>query len=195
MPRPPKLPARDWSTWQTHTALLWLIVAAGLGVALSIGVPAGLRLTVMWVYGVAGLVGFLAQIVVGMQGRLVPLYAWYRAFAARNGTPPPRGANELPSAGFAKFIFVTWGAGVPLLGAALASGDTNLIRGAAALLLIGVLAGAAYIERMLHHASPREIRDGTRTSRIPDTGNEEEAFTWQLRDRLLRRPRRWRSTH
>src|SRR5690606_38895839 len=30
-PRPVDLPARDWSTWQTHTALLYLFVAAVLG--------------------------------------------------------------------------------------------------------------------------------------------------------------------
>ena len=28
LPRPPALPARDWSTWQTHAALLWLLIAA-----------------------------------------------------------------------------------------------------------------------------------------------------------------------
>ena len=44
----------------------------------------------MWVYGVAGLVGFLAQIVAGIEGRLVPLYAWYRAFAKRARRPTAR---------------------------------------------------------------------------------------------------------
>ena len=32
-------------------------------------------------YGVFGLVGFLAQIVVGMEGRLLPIFAWYWAYA------------------------------------------------------------------------------------------------------------------
>jgi hypothetical protein len=120
MPRPPALPRRDWSTWQTHAAFAWLLVAAALGIALANGVPAGRRLTVMWVYGVAGLVGFLAQIVAGMQGRLVPLYAWYRAFAAK-GSPPDRAANALPSAAFAFPLFFTWSLGSPLLAWGLAT--------------------------------------------------------------------------
>ncbi len=39
LPRPPALPARDWSIWQTHAAFVWLLVAAVLGMALAIGSP------------------------------------------------------------------------------------------------------------------------------------------------------------
>jgi hypothetical protein len=39
-------------------------------------------------YGVFGLVGFLAQMVVGMQAKLVPMLAWYRALAASNFKGP-----------------------------------------------------------------------------------------------------------
>lgn len=153
LPRPPALPRRDWSTWQTHTALLWLLVATVLGLTLSIGVAPEWRVPLMWAYGTAGLVGFLAQIVVGMEGRLVPLYAWYRAFAARGGVPPARGANELPSAAFARPVFLTWSAGVPLLGLGLAAGREHLIRLSAALLLCGVATGAAYVAHMLRSAA------------------------------------------
>src|SRR5690606_15668537 len=41
LPRPPALPPRDWSAWQVHGAMLWLLAAIGLGLALSI-VPAGI---------------------------------------------------------------------------------------------------------------------------------------------------------
>jgi hypothetical protein len=149
MPRPPALPARDWSTWQTHTALLWLLIATGLGLWLALGVPGRFSIQVMWIYGVAGLVGFLTQIVVGMQGRLVPLYAWYRAFAANGGAPPPRGANELPSAAFAKAIFLLWTPAVPALTAGLAFAVEPLIAGSAACLLAGVGASAAYLVYLL----------------------------------------------
>lgn len=151
LPRPPMLPLRDWSTWQTHMALLWLLTATGLGIALSIGVPAGRRLTLMWIYGVAGLVGFLAQIVVGMQGRLVPLYAWYRAYDAK-GAPPDRAANALPSTSFARPIFMAWTSGVPLLAWGLAFESRLAIRTAALLLLAGVSLGAVYQIHMLRAA-------------------------------------------
>ena len=35
------------------------------------------------IYGTAGLLGFLAQIVVGIQGRLLPLHGWYRVLVDR----------------------------------------------------------------------------------------------------------------
>jgi hypothetical protein len=151
LPRPPALPHRDWSTWQTHMALLWLLIAAVLGLVLSIGVVDEGRLPLMWMYGVAGLVGFLAQIVVGMQGRLVPLYAWYRALDAR-GTPPAVAANALPSASFARPIFLLWTAAVPLLAWGLAFEARLAIRTAAVLLLLALAAGLAYMRRMLRRA-------------------------------------------
>ena len=151
LPRPPALPSRDWSTWQTHAAFVWLLVSAALGVALTTGIPDETRLTAMWIYGVAGLVGFLAQIVAGMQGRLVPLYAWYRAFGAR-AEPPAVAANSLPSARFALPIFVLWSAGVPLLAWGLPAQDEFSIRVAAGLLLAGVTTGAWYIAHMLRTA-------------------------------------------
>jgi hypothetical protein len=156
LPRPPALPLRDWSTWQTHAALLWLVAAAGLGLMASIGFPAGWHARLSWVYGVAGLMGFLAQIVVGIQGRLVPFYAWYRAFAARAGQPPPRAANALPSATFARLIFAAWTGGVPLLAMGLAVERHDMIRLSALLLLAGVLAGAAYLAHMLRSAQVEE---------------------------------------
>ena len=152
LPRPPALPRRDWSTWQAHAAFIWLLVAAGLGTALASGVADGYRLQVMWIYGIAGLVGFLAQIVTGMQGRIVPLYAWYRAFAAK-GAPPERGANALPSAAFAGPIFASWSLGVPLLAWGLPAGHHVAIRLAALCLLGGVVLGGAYLGYMLRRAA------------------------------------------
>lgn len=148
LPRPPALPRRDWSTWQAHAALLWLLVAALLGLALSLGVPDDYRLGVMWLYGTAGIVGFLGQIVTGIQGRLVPFYAWYRAMALI-GHPPERAANSLPSAAFARAIFLAWTAGVPLLAVGLAVELTVPVRLGAACLVVALLAGAAYLRQML----------------------------------------------
>lgn len=149
--RPPALPARDWSTWQTHAAFAWLMVAVVIGVVLSIGPPDSYRLPLIWLYGIAGLVGFLAQMVTGMQGRLVPLYAWYRAYDAI-GAPPARAANALPSAPFARSIFLCWAAGVPLLAWGVPQAQHLSIRAGSALLLTGVALGCAYMLWMVRRA-------------------------------------------
>ncbi|ODS51823.1 MAG: hypothetical protein ABS36_18790 [Acidobacteria bacterium SCN 69-37] len=152
LPRPPALPSRDWSTWQTHMALLWLIVAAGLGLTLALMSAGPAQIRVAWVYGVAGLVGFIAQIVVGIQGRLVPLYAYYRAMAALGGQPPARPANQLPTARFAKPIFALWTIGVPWLALGLAAGHPLSIRLGAIVLLGGVVVGARYLVYLMQMA-------------------------------------------
>ena len=140
VPRPPALPSRDWSTWQTHAAFTWLLVAVAIGLVLSFTAAGASHLSLMWSYGVAGLVGFLAQMVAGMQGRLVPLYAWYRAYAAI-GAPPARAANALHSAAFARSIFLCWAAAVPLLAWGLPQADRLAIRGGAVMLLAGAALG------------------------------------------------------
>jgi hypothetical protein len=154
MPRPPALPRRDWSTWQAHAAFVWLMIAAVLGMLLVLGLTGERRLEIMWIYGVAGLVGFLAQIVTGMQGRLVPLYAWYRAFDT-SGAPPSVGANSLPSPGFAGPIFACWTLGVPLLAWGLPTVNPLLIRLAALWLFTGVSIAAVYLVWMLRRARGR----------------------------------------
>jgi hypothetical protein len=154
MPRPPALPRRDWSTWQAHAAFLWLMIAAVLGMLLVLGVTGERRLEIMWIYGVSGLVGFLAQIVTGMQGRLVPLYAWYRAFDA-SGVPPAIGANSLPSPAFAGPIFGCWALGVPLLAWGLPTANLIVIRVAAVSLFAGVTIGLVYLFWMLRRARGR----------------------------------------
>ena len=156
LPRPPALPRRDWSTWQTHMAFLWLLVAALSGTVLSFGVAGEHTLTVMWIYGVAGLMGFLAQVVTGMQGRLVPMYAWYRGFAAL-GRPPDVAANALPTPRFALPIFLCWTCGVPLLAYGLAGENESALRLAAIALLAGVLIGGWYLGWMLQVTRGRRL--------------------------------------
>ena len=47
-------------------------------------------------YGVFGLVGFLAQMVVGMEGRLLPIFAWYWAYANTGYKGPVPSQHEMP---------------------------------------------------------------------------------------------------
>jgi len=161
LPRPPALPSRDWSTWQTHVAIAWLFVTVILGVVLTFH-SAWSYVGLAWIYGVAGLVGFLAQIVVGIQGRLVPLYAYYRVMAAQGGRPPARAANELPRPAFARPIFLLWSVGVPWLAWGLATVDPVSIRGAALVLLAGVVLGAAYLVYLMRTAA-RDADAGERS--------------------------------
>ena len=145
LPPPAALPRPDWATWQTHVALLWLLVAAVLGPVLSFGGTGAWRIGAGWWYGVAGLIGFLAQVIAGMQGRLVPMYAWYAAFEAGGRTPPPRSVHTLASPALARAIFVAWTAGVPLLAFGLASGRAVIVSAASVVMFAGVALNGAQL--------------------------------------------------
>lgn len=142
LPPPPALPRPDWATWQTHVAFTWLIVAAISGLVLTLPVSPAILVGLGWVYGTAGLAGFLAQIVVGIQGRLLPMYGWYRMMESGNMQPPARSAHTLASHGLAKAILLTWAFGVPLLGAGLTANLQLAIALGSAVLLAGVALNA-----------------------------------------------------
>jgi hypothetical protein len=143
LPPPAALPRPDWATRQTQMALGWLLVATLAGMVLAVRPATGGWTPVAWLYGTAGLIGFLAQIVVGIQGRLLPLHGWYRLFEAGGHTPPVRSAHALASPALARASFLTWGLGVPLLAGGLAFGKTRLVATAAAFLCAGVVINAA----------------------------------------------------
>ena len=147
LPPPASLPRPDWATWQTHVALLWLAVAAILGPVLSFGGTGNWRIAAGWWYGVAGLIGFLAQVIAGMQGRLVPMYAWYGAFEAGGYTPPPVTVHTLASHRLALWNFVVWTAGPPALAAGLAAQSRWLITSASIMMLTGVVLNATQLAR------------------------------------------------
>jgi hypothetical protein len=143
LPPPAALPRPDWATWQTHVAFGWLLVAAIAGFVLTLPIPLAWTVTIGWIYGAAGLVGFLAQIVVGIQGRLLPLHGWYRMFVAEGMAPPQRSAHSLASHGLARWILLAWTCGVPLLAAGLAFALRPLVSAGSAVLLAGVVLNAA----------------------------------------------------
>ncbi|MEE8137786.1 MAG: hypothetical protein V3T81_02780 [Thermoanaerobaculia bacterium] len=67
---------------KTHFYLAFAHVraAASLGCALLLTPPAEWKLRAVMVYGVLGLIGFLAQ-KGGVAGRLLPIFAWLWAYA------------------------------------------------------------------------------------------------------------------
>jgi hypothetical protein len=144
-PAPPALPRPDWATWQTHTAFGWLLVATGTGLTLTLPIDPAWIGTLRWIYGTAGLAGFLAQIVLGIQGRLLPLYGWYRLMEQGGLQPPDRAAHSLASHGLSKGILICWALGVPLLTAGLATDVRVAIAIASGVLLAGVLLNAAQL--------------------------------------------------
>jgi hypothetical protein len=66
-------------------------------------------------YGVLGLVGFLGQIVVAMETRLLPMAAWYWAYAGSNYRIAPPSPHAMRDRMLQAVVFAAWTLGVPAL--------------------------------------------------------------------------------
>ncbi len=131
---------------------LWLGAAMGLGVALAATPPAAWRLPAILAYGVAGLVGFLSQMVVGVEGRLLPLYVWLRARRLRPAGRRPPPPSDLPGRRLQATVLGLWTIGVPLLAVGLTLDRHGLLRAGAVLLAAAAAAGLAQIAVLLRRA-------------------------------------------
>jgi hypothetical protein len=111
-------------------------------------------------YGVFGLVGFLAQIVVGMEGRLLPTFSWYWASvnAGPNASvPSPHVMGWRPGQ---LMVFALWLVGVPLLAGGFAFSVIPFVKVAAWALFAAVLLDTLNVAVILRHA----FTAGTRIS-------------------------------
>lgn len=131
-PPPVELPRHDWSMWHARLALFYLAVAAALGCWLAVGDPPA---ATTWAYGSAGILGFLAQMVSGIQGRLLPLFAWYRALERRDGELPRPSVHRLIAPSLARAIFLAWLTGLPVFTVGLMTAHHGAIAAGAATLL------------------------------------------------------------
>jgi hypothetical protein len=150
VPRALELPRRDWSVWQVHAAFIWLAIAVVLGLRAASAEQMDLRAA--WMYGAAGLMGFIAQLIAGMHGRLMPLYAWYLASSGSEARPR-RSAHSLIAPAMAALVFWCWTPGLIGLAVGLAEAQLLLIRVSSLLLLAGVSAGSGHAVSMLVRAS------------------------------------------
>ena len=150
-PAPKALIKPDFGVLHAVQAMGYLVLCAGLGLALLLMPASESELRWMAVYGLLGLVGFLSQIVIGVATRMLPLVTWLQQFVrSGNGSSiPSQYAMMLP---VQMGSFALWTLGVPVLAAGLFSGAEAMISlGATALAMATVLVGINVV-RVLRHA-------------------------------------------
>jgi len=151
-PRPPKVRTPDPAVLHAGASFLWLAVASVLGVWLTLAEPSPNTLRVAMAYGVFGLVGFLAQMVVGMEGRLLPIFSWYWAYANTGYKGPVPSQHEMPWRNGQELAFVLWLFGVPALAGGLAFDAIPFVSAAAWSLLAASIVDTANVIRVVHYA-------------------------------------------
>lgn len=148
--KPPRTLQRpDWPTWQIRFALFCLLVAAALGAWLLMTSAADrVQLVVAKIYGILGLVGFLTQIVIGVQSRILPIAAWMWGFEEQGFEIGPKSPHELVSRPLQLTILVLWVVGLPMLAVSFGFDQVHWISAGAFLLALATLAGMLQMVRL-----------------------------------------------
>ena len=157
-PTPKRLQRPDWGMAHALSGLVCLVGSMGLGLYLASAEPSDQTLQLGKVYGLLGLVGFLAQMVIGVEGRLLPLTAWVWSFAEGGYGDQPGSQYEMPIRGLQAAGFLAWTLGLPLLAWGLYAEAERFVSAGAALLLLATLGGlangATVLRRSRRRAAP-----------------------------------------
>jgi hypothetical protein len=147
-------------------AALSLIVASAIGITLLV-VPAS-PTSLQWAaaYGVLGLVGFLAQMVIAMEARLLPMVTWFWAYEASRFKVPPPSPHVMRDRILQAIVFGGWTVGVPALAIGMGVSSARLVSVGAWALFVGVgLATLDSVSVVSHALRPRDA-----TAREPELG-------------------------
>ena len=141
--KPAGAPAIDFAVLHAAAAALSLVAACSIGLYLLFASPSDTSLRLAIAYGAFGLVGFLAQMVVGMQAKLVPMLAWYRALADSGFRGPIVPPFAMPIRWLQEVVFTAWSFAVPAVAVGFALNAIPLLSVGAWTLLTAVIMSAA----------------------------------------------------
>jgi hypothetical protein len=146
------LPSPDYAMRHVFLALGSLAIAAALGLVIALADTSETTLRLALAYGVFGLVGFLAQVIAGMQLRLLPLLAWFSA-AHRTADLRALGSpHAATSPRLAAASWVLWLWGVPAVATGFYFTAIPLLTAGALALEAAVLIGAIQALRAARYA-------------------------------------------
>lgn len=141
-PSPKDLPRPDYGTLHALQGLVYLALAAVVGLAMALAPPGAWKIAVAPAYGVIALLGFLAQMVLGVAARILPMFAWTHQYVRSEFARVPPSQYTMHRRGLQAAGLWTWTAGVPMLAWGLSANAWTLMSIAAALLLVAVLCNA-----------------------------------------------------
>jgi hypothetical protein len=138
-PAPKERPRPDFASAHALQALLYLAVACAMGTFLAWAPASTLAVRLAPAYGAAALVGFLSQIVVAVEARLLPLAAWLWSYADAGFKEMPPSLYAVNTQSPDAVVFALWTLGVPTLAAGFGLQHAALLRAGAGALFAAVV--------------------------------------------------------
>jgi hypothetical protein len=140
--RPVAAPRFDFAVAHAAFAGACLVTAMVLGLFLQVAPMSTTWLHTAAAYGVLGLIGFLAQIVVAMETRLLPMAAWYRTFTGSGHAVVPASPHRMRDRSLQAIVLGGWLLGVPALAGGMARESAQLVGLGGAALFVAVSVAA-----------------------------------------------------
>ena len=151
-PAPKDLQQPDFATWHALQAVAYLLLAAVLGLALAFAPAGAWKVRAAMAYGVFALIGFLAQVVIGIAARILPTFAWTHFYVRGDFKVIPPSQYTMHLRGLQVTGFVLWTFGIPALAWGLTFDQWSLVSGSAWMLLAGLVCNAVNGVRIVRHA-------------------------------------------
>jgi hypothetical protein len=158
VPRPVAAPRFDFAVAHAACAGACLISAVLLGLFLLIAPVSAASLQIAAAYGILGLIGFLAQMVVAMESRLLPMVTWCWAYGSSDYTVVPTSPHRMRDRTLQAIVLAGWVAGVPTLAAGMAFESALLVAVGSTSLFAAVgvsVVDHGYVLANLRRARPR----------------------------------------
>ena len=140
----------DYGMLLSMQALIYLLLSTGLGLYLLFAER--LNLGGVMVYGTFVLLGLFGQIILGVEMRLIPMFAWIQAWTRSDFKELPTSPHEMPLRPAQLLALVLWTAGVPTLAYGLAEAHHTIVSIGAWILIAGSLCAAIGTAVILRHA-------------------------------------------
>lgn len=160
-PKPPDAPRIDFAVLHAASAGACLVTACAIGLTILIAPTSPRMLQAAAAYGVFGLLGFLAQMVVGMEARLLPMATWFWSYAQSDYTIPPPSPHTMRDRALQAIVFIAWTIGVPAFAAGMFLASAALVGIGAWSLFAGVaiatLDNVMVIAPALRGLGPRQV--------------------------------------
>jgi hypothetical protein len=158
--RPPGAGGVQFGLLHAAGAAVSLVGATTIGLVLVVVPASPASLHAAAAYGVLGLVGFLAQMVVAMQGRLLPMAAWLWAYGRSGFKVPPPSPHAMRDRALQAIVFAAWTVGVPSLALGMALESAALVGVGAWSLFAGV--AIAFVDNAVVVSHALRVRRGGR---------------------------------
>jgi hypothetical protein len=159
VPKPAGAPRIDVGMLHAAAAGFSCVAAIALGLTLLVLPTSTRSLHAAAAYGVFGLVGFLAQMVIAMEARLLPLVTWFWAYAGSDFRVAPPSPHVMRDRTLQAIVFAAWTIGVPALAAGMYRESALLIALGGWALFVGVAIATIDNVYIISNASHRGQRD------------------------------------